>query len=73
MSVRRRASEIMFSKSHGLKYPVRVVVAASGTGTAAEKGVITVVTNSTVYLTMTTGTNIGTVVGTAAAGYESVE
>ena len=73
MSKRRRASEIMFSKSHGLKYPVRVVATLSGTGTVAEKGVITIVTNSSVYLTLTTATNIGTIVGTAANGYESVQ
>ena len=69
MSKRRRASELMFGKSHGLKYPTKVVAVTSGTGTVAKGGVLTVVASATAtqtYLTITTATNIGTLVGTAA-------
>jgi hypothetical protein len=71
MSKRRRASELAFGKKYALKYPVNVVVAASGTGTVAKGGVITVVaaTNASVatraYLTVGATTNIGTLIGTA--------
>ena len=67
MSKRRVASELMFCKSHGFKYPVRVVAVTSGTGTCTQKGVITLVASATatsVYLALETGTNIGTLVGT---------
>lgn len=75
MSKRRRASELMFGKKHGLKYPVAVVAALSGTGTVASKGVFTVVADSgsaltahAVYLTVVASTNIGTLVGTYSTG-----
>lgn len=74
MSKRRRASELIYGKSHGLRYPVNVVAALSGTGTVAAKGVFTVVAASGaadsaqgVYLTVTSATNIGTLVGTYSA------
>lgn len=68
MSKRRRASELMFKKSHGLKYPVNVVAVLSGTGTVARAGVITVVASDVAtraYFTVAATTNIGTIVGTA--------
>ena len=68
MSKRRRASELMFKSKYALKYPVDVVAAISGTGTVAKNGVITVVASNVAtqaYLTLATGTNIGTLVGTA--------
>lgn len=75
MSKRRRASELIYGKSHGLRYPVKVVAALSGTGTEPTKGVFTVVAASGaadsaqgVYLTVTAGTNIGTLVGTYSTG-----
>lgn len=74
MSKRRRASELMYGSSHGLKYPVKVVAALSGTGTVAAKGVFTVVAASgvatahSIYLTVSSGTNIGTLVGTYSLG-----
>ena len=59
----------MWGHSHGLRYPVTVMAALSGTGTVAAKGVFTVVqpalaSTGLVYLTVSSGTNIGTVVGT---------
>jgi len=70
MSKRRKASELMFGQTHALKYPVHVVAAGSGTGTDTRGGVITVVfgatTATSAYITIQTGTNIGTLVGTAA-------
>lgn len=75
MSRRRRASELMFGTKRGLLYPVKIVAAASGTGTIAAKGVFTVVASSGagdsahgVYLTVSSGTNIGTLVGTYSTG-----
>ena len=68
MSKRRRASELMFKTSHGLKYPCKVVAYASGTGTAEVAGVISVIAASVAtraYLTVAATTNIGTLVGTA--------
>lgn len=72
MSKRRRLSELMFAHSHGLKYPVTVVAALSGTGTETAKGVFTVVASNVAtraYLVFTSGTNIGTLVGTASGGF----
>ena len=69
MSKRRVASELMFGNKYGLKYPVSVVSALSGTGTETRGGTITVVASNvatTAYITITTDTNIGTLVGTAA-------
>lgn len=66
MSKRRRASELMFGKKHALKYPAKVVAQASGTGTETGGGIITVVaSDDKAYVTVTSGTNIGTLVGTA--------
>ena len=70
MSKRRQASILMFGKKNCLKYPVDVVAALSGTGTAAKEGVITCVASNVstrAYLTVTSATNIGTLVGTAGA------
>ncbi len=67
MSKRRRASELLFKKSHGLKYPVNVVAVLSGTGTVTGANVLTVVASNvatTVYLNVVASTNIGTIVGT---------
>jgi hypothetical protein len=55
----------MFKKKRALKYPVNVAISAAGTGTAAKSGVIT--WNSSTgkcYLTLSSGTNIGTLVAT---------
>ena len=71
MSKRRRASELMFSKSHGLRYPVKIVVEASGTGTGTQMGTFTLIASATaavatsVYLTVETATNKAVLVGTA--------
>lgn len=68
MSKRRVASQLMFKSKYALKYPVDVVSVLSGTGTLAKSGVITVVASNVAtqcYLTLTTATNIGTLVGTA--------
>lgn len=72
MSKRRRASELITGKSHGLKYPVNVIAVLSGTGTETKKGVFTVVASNVstqVYMIFTSGTNIGTLVGTASGGF----
>lgn len=73
MSKRKVASTLMFGKKDGLKYPAKVVARLSGTGTEAAYGVLTVVCASgaiansaaQIYLTVSSGTNIGTLVGTA--------
>lgn len=68
MSKRRRASELMFKTTRGLTYPAKVVAVLSGTGTATAGGVITVLAASVAtqaYMTVASGTNIGTLVGTA--------
>lgn len=67
MSKRRRASELMFGRKNALKYPVNVVAVASGTGTATRGGTISLVaaaTATSAYLTLDSGTNVGTLVGT---------
>jgi hypothetical protein len=72
MSKRRVASTLMFGKKDALKYPVKVVARTSGTGTEAAYGIVTmslattgIMTGGQVYLTVSSGTNIGTLVGTA--------
>lgn len=72
MSKRKVASILMFGRKNALKYPAKVVARLTGTGTVATYGVITYATASgvaaysgTVYLTVSSGTNIGTLVGTA--------
>jgi len=72
MSKRRRLSELVYGQSHGFRYPVMVVAALSGTGTETVKGVFTVVASNVAtraYLVFTSGTNIGTLVGTASGGF----
>ena len=72
MTKRRVASIQMFGKKDALKYPTNVVAALSGTGTVSKYGVVTVVAASgvniisagTTYITVSSGTNIGTLVGT---------
>lgn len=57
----------MFSNKRSLKYPAKVVAVLTGTGTVATEGIITVVATNTAnkcYLTVSSGTNIGTLVGT---------
>lgn len=72
MSKRKVASVMMFGKKDALKYPAKVVARLTGTGTEAAYGVVTFVAASgvaanagSVYLTVSSGTNIGTLVGTA--------
>lgn len=69
MSKRRRASELIFKRSHmfsvGAKVPIVAVTA--GTGTIAQEGILTLVASNTatqVYLTFSSGTQIGTLIGT---------
>lgn len=72
MSKRRRASELIFGKSHGFKYPINVVAVLSGTGVETKKGTFTVVASDVstrCYLTVVSGTNIGTLIGTASGGF----
>lgn len=65
MSKRLKASLMMFNKKRALRYPVNVVAAASGTGTVAKDGIITYDSSGDLcYLTVTSGTNIATVVST---------
>lgn len=71
MSKRGAAGILMFGNRRALKYPAKVVARLSGTGTVAAYGVITFSTASgvaaasgTCYLTVSSGTNIGTLVGT---------
>lgn len=72
MSKRRAMSVLMFSRNHGFRGHVPpMVVALSGTGTVAAAGVLTIVAASAgtwggwgAYLTVSSGTNIGTLVGT---------
>lgn len=73
MSKRRRVSELMFKRSHGFATGAKIPIVAvtSGTGTAAQNGVITLVASNTstqCYITLTSGTNIGTLCGTENAG-----
>ena len=57
---------MVLQKKRGLKYPVKIAVVASGTGTAAERGVFTYDSSGArALLTMTVATNIATLVGTA--------
>lgn len=72
MSKRQAASKLMFGKKKALKYPAKVVARMTGTGTEAAYGVITlsvstvgINTAGQAYLTVSSGTNIGTLVGTA--------
>ncbi len=65
MSKRRRASELVYKNKYGFKWPVAVVAVLSGTGTATAGGVITINTAVQVYVTAASGTNIGTLIGTA--------
>jgi hypothetical protein len=72
MSVRRRASELIFKKSHALRYPVNCYAAISGTGTVAKAGTVFVLAASVAtraYCTLAATTNIGTIIGTAAVTY----
>lgn len=71
MTKRRRVSELIFKRSHGFKTGAKtpIVVVASGTGTIAANGIITLVAAATAtqcYLTISAGTQIGTLIGTAA-------
>lgn len=73
MSKRRRASELMFKRSHmlGIGAKLPIVAVLSGTGTSAAMGICTVVAGATAtqcYLTLSSGTNIATLVGTQTAG-----
>lgn len=69
MSKRRRASELIYGSKRALKYPAKVQAVLTGTGTCTRGGVVTVVASNvstTAYITVATGTNIGTLIGTAA-------
>lgn len=76
MSKRRVASILMFNRVHCFRGHIPpMVVTTGGTGTIAADGILTVVavTQGTfagfqAYLTVSSGTNIGTLVGTFQAG-----
>lgn len=73
MSKRRRASELMFKRSHGFATGAKtpIVAVLSGTGTSTGFGIITVVAAATAtqcYMTLSSGTNIGTLIGTQTSG-----
>lgn len=73
MTKRRRASELIFKRSHGFTAGAKtpIVAVLSGTGTVAAMGVITVVAAATAtqcYLTLSSGTQIGTLIGTQTSG-----
>ena len=76
MSKRRVASVLMFNRNHGFRSHTPPMVAVlSGTGTIAADGILTVLAPTAgtfaagvVYLTVSSGTNIGTVVGTYQVG-----
>lgn len=75
MSKRRAASVLMFSRNHGFRGHVPpMVVTLAGTGTVSSAGVMTILAASTgtwaswqAFLTVSQGTNIGTLVGTYQA------
>lgn len=53
-------------KKRALKYPVKIATVATGTGTAAQRGIFTYdKSGARVLVTMTAGTNIATLIGTA--------
>jgi len=69
MTKRRRVSELVFGRSHGFKTGAKtpIVVATGGTGTIGAGGIITLVAGATstqCYLTVSSGTQIGTLIGT---------
>lgn len=69
MSKRRRVSELVFKRSHGFAIGAKIpiVAALSGTGTVAAAGVVTLVASATstqCYLTITSGSVVGTLIGT---------
>lgn len=73
MSKRRRLSELMLKRSHGFNVAAKLPIVAvlSGTGTTPAMGIFTVVaaaTSTQCYLTLSSGTNIGTLVGTQTSG-----
>lgn len=72
MSKRRRASELIYGRSHGFKYPVAVVGVTSGTGITTGKGILTVVATASAvqcFITLSANTNIGTLIGTASGNF----
>jgi hypothetical protein len=57
---------MVFQKKRALKYPVKIAIVASGTGTAAQRGVFTYdKSGARVLLTMTAASLEATLVGTA--------
>lgn len=72
MTKRRRASELMFKTSHGFgpRGRLPIVAVTSGTGIIAAHGILTILatasapTSQTVWITVSSGTNIGTIIGT---------
>lgn len=69
MSKRRRASELITGKSHGLKYPVNVVSYLSGTGTDTRKGTLMLIASDVSTRCYIAYAATGTLVGTASGGY----
>lgn len=73
MSKRRRASELLFKRSHGFGVAAKLPIVAvlSGTGTSTGLGILTVLAAATatqLYVTLSSGTNIATLIGTQTAG-----
>jgi NAD(P)H-flavin reductase len=57
---------MLFLSKRALKYPVKIAIVASGTGTAPNRGIITYdKSGARTLLTMTVDTKIATAVGTA--------
>lgn len=56
---------MIFQKKRALKYPIKIAIVASGTGTAAQRGIITYDSSGArTLLTMTAASSKATLVGT---------
>lgn len=69
MSKRRRASELITGKSHGLKYPVNVVAYLTGTGTDTRKGTMMIIASDVATRCYIAYAATGTLVGTASGNF----
>jgi hypothetical protein len=69
MSKRRRASELIYGRSHGFKYPVAVVPYLTGTGTETGKGTLMIIASNVATRCYVSFAATGTLVGTASGGF----
>lgn len=54
---------MVLQKKRALKYPVKIAIVATGTGTAAQRGIFTYdKSGARVLVTLTAGTNIATLI-----------